>query len=504
MDQVATGSGEGTLGSPGAGAGVGAGRRAAGWAATPAIQWGILAAIILGAAALRFYRLSELTFFLGDQARDIARVQRMIERLMPAVLGSGASVGTYSRGPAYYYLILIPVWVSGGHPVSPAVLGAVVDLGTIVLLFVVGRMLFSAWVGLAAAALWSCAPLTVLFARWAWNPNLLPFFVLLIVLALGKIARGDTRYLLLAVPSWCVAWQLHEQSLLMLPFFAGFALWARPRIERKYWLGALALGLVTLAPFVLYEVLHGFRNTRGMLSFAVHGGAGLRTGGVLGELAVHLGTTVRMLGRLIPGEGFVHVVLEVAAVAGVLWLLANLGARRYRRESVGLLALWLTVPLMYAFWPGSLFAHYLAILFPMVFLLIGLCLDMLWRVSPRAGILAAVALALFVVGSAGRTLVAMRDAPIGPGTLGATRVAVRHVIAAAEGQPFAFRLVSKFDGSEAFEAPYTYLFHWYRVEPTAGTDVQRFTVYDPESVAGGAGKPGVVLNGIKIVREPAP
>jgi hypothetical protein len=29
-------------------------------------------------------------------------------------------------------------------------------------------------------------------------------------------------------------------------------------------------------------------------------------------------------------------------------------------------------------------------------------------------------------------------------------------------------------------------------------------VYDPESVAGEAGKPGVVLNGIKIVREPAP
>ena len=61
-------------------------------------------AVILLAAALRFYRIREYLTFLGDEGRDVLVVKRMLLDGKFTLLGPITSVGSIYMGPVYYYL----------------------------------------------------------------------------------------------------------------------------------------------------------------------------------------------------------------------------------------------------------------------------------------------------------------------------------------------------------------------------------------------------------------
>lgn len=484
------------------------------WIGTPAALWVALGVMVLLAAVLRFYRLADLTFFLGDEARDASIVQSMVEGHGPVLLGPIASVGTYHRGPAYYYLLLLPQWLGGGNPVSGAVAIALIDLGTIVMLFVVGRAFFSTWVGLAASGLWLSQPLVVAFARAAWNPNPLPFFVLLMLYAMFKIARGKSAYLLLLAGAWAISWQLHDETLLLLPVFALFALWFRPRIPLKHYLGAVGVMMAALSPFLLYEVQHGFANTGAMIRFALQsqsGGAPAGVGGMLATMGHRLSQALAVLGNLLmprqapadpnklllPSQDIASYIFLAVAVVGLGWPVFQ--ARGPNRRSAQLFLLYLLTVLLYAFWPGAFDPHYLAIVWPVPFLLIGLTVDALRRLRLAMGAVSMAAVLLVSLSGAYQQLQLMRDASPGPGTYAATRAVVEHIAATARAKPFGFQLFSSFQALDVFDAPYKYLFEWLNYKPSNSPHADIFIVYDPQAIRDGPALPGVVIDGIKVV-----
>ena len=83
------------------------------------------------------------------------------------------------------------LWAWHLNPVGPAIMVALFGIATVFLVFKVGKEFVSPWVGLIAASLYAVSPLVISYSRSSWNPNLVPFFSLLLLYYLWKVI--DTK-----------------------------------------------------------------------------------------------------------------------------------------------------------------------------------------------------------------------------------------------------------------------------------------------------------------------
>src|SRR3990167_6240800 len=150
---------------------------------TPSFQIIALAAVLLVATFLRLYRITQRTEFLGDQERTGIHVyQAWSSRKLPLV-GPTVLSGQH-LGPAFYYIIAPSFILTGFNPVMPAVFTAFLGIGAVGLLWWLGRQLFGWQIATMVAALWAVSQQIASSDRVLWEPNLLPFFILLYLMAL--------------------------------------------------------------------------------------------------------------------------------------------------------------------------------------------------------------------------------------------------------------------------------------------------------------------------------
>ena len=136
--------------------------------------------ILLLAAFLRLYRISDYMTFLGDEGRDVLIAKGILEGDF-TLLGPRSSAGDFFMGPAYYYMITPFLWLSQLDPVGPAIMVALFSVATVYLIYLVGKKFFDTDAGLFAAGLYAVSPLVINYSHSSWNPNVLPFFALLLV-----------------------------------------------------------------------------------------------------------------------------------------------------------------------------------------------------------------------------------------------------------------------------------------------------------------------------------
>lgn len=149
----------------------------------------ILSAIIILGIFLRGYRFNDLQRFNQDQARDAVVVEEMAKSHDFLIMGPYASGTEFHLGPGYYYLEYLSLVVFGNAPDSMAYPTLLFSILVIPLLYVFLRKIFSENVSLAFTALYAVSFHAVKYARFAWNPNPLPFFVLAFLLLLAKMTE---------------------------------------------------------------------------------------------------------------------------------------------------------------------------------------------------------------------------------------------------------------------------------------------------------------------------
>ncbi len=322
--------------------------------------------IILGVAAyLRLYNIAGYMTFLGDEGRDAIIVLRMIRDGKFTLLGPTASVGGFFLGPIYYYFMLPFLWAWQLNPVGPAIMVALFGIATVALVFVVGNELFDPWVGLFAAGLYAVSPLVIAYSRSSWNPNLVPFFSLLLIHLLYK------RKWVWAGVVLGIGLQLHY---LFLFLFAVTGIWVRD--IRKLFL--VLLGFVAgYSPFLAFEIRHGFPNTQSIIRFVLSGSdTGVRANYWAIVDDVLFRSFGRLLYRLPDGSLFGSLpkwqlwAWFFGTRATVVLSLAYL----MRKKSWLLLAWGVTVVLLFGFYNKGIYDYYFGIFFPLPFLAAGVLL----------------------------------------------------------------------------------------------------------------------------------
>ncbi|MFZ6035204.1 MAG: ArnT family glycosyltransferase [Patescibacteria group bacterium] len=221
--------------------------------------------LFLLALFLRTCRLPEFIAYHQDQVRDLYFIKEHFDATSFIWLGPKASVGNFYLAPLWYYLMGVS-YLFSHSPTAPALMVAVLNSAATIVLYFFIRRFFDNRTAVISSLLYAVSPFSIEYSRFAWNPNPIPFFVILAVYALFIYIYDQNKgnYIYLAVAASNLAFQSHYQGFLLVAAVFVFPLLKR---DWKRFAWSIVFFVVLLAPFLLYEFVNGYPNISQILSF---------------------------------------------------------------------------------------------------------------------------------------------------------------------------------------------------------------------------------------------
>lgn len=229
------------------------------------LPWLLAVSLAVLAAIPRLYGLRYMEF-KADEAAVAGGVRRMVENGHFVQVGIGTSVGV-SNAPLFDYLMAIPFAISSDPRVAVIAI-ALANVGAVLVTFALGRRLWGTFAGVTAGLLFAVAPWAVAFSRKLWEQDLEPCFAAVCLYALIRAREGSAWWAAGAVACWLWMAQVHPSAVLLGPVFlvAGPAFWRVAR--RPPMLVGILVGVAPLAPFVDYDLAHGWPDLHALAAAA--------------------------------------------------------------------------------------------------------------------------------------------------------------------------------------------------------------------------------------------
>lgn len=219
--------------------------------------------------SLRYWKLTKIAPFVDDQARDAITVMEHLDQHKPFVLGPKASVGNFSVQPFYYYFISIPILLFHGNPDAISLSIIIIESFTPVLLYLFIKRYWNEQSGQITGFLYAVSPFIIIFSSFAWSPNLIPFFsVLMLFSSFEYLIRGKKWMIVLSFVSAVLAFQMHYQATILFLYLIFVFLYALI-VQKKSllpWLVAGMVGVLTLIP-LLFDLNLTLQNMHNLIQF---------------------------------------------------------------------------------------------------------------------------------------------------------------------------------------------------------------------------------------------
>lgn len=353
--------------------------------------------ILVFAAILRLYRISDYLTFLGDEGRDVLRVYEILHGKL-TLLGPTSSVGGFFLGPIYYYFMSPFLWIFNYNPVGAAVMVALFGVATVFLIYKFCKDLFNHKVGFIAAFLYAISPLVIAYSRSSWNPNPLPFFSLLSLYTIYKaVEKKSLKYALATGFLLGIAMQLHYLAIFLgvviFSYVFVFEILTKSKFKEKAFSLVkkyifIILGfLIGWSPFLAFEFRHGFLNFNKIFDFVIHSG---NTGTNPNFFLTLYDVFFRLFARLIVSFPPPEQLFKFDSIILILWTVLTLflaisstiylALKTYSSfksnnedfKKYLLLFLWLIVGIiLFGFYKKPIYDYYFSFMFPLPFILVG-------------------------------------------------------------------------------------------------------------------------------------
>jgi 4-amino-4-deoxy-L-arabinose transferase-like glycosyltransferase len=207
-------------------------------------EWGLLAAITLGAAALRLWHLGAVS---PDPFYDAA-VRSMGLSFHNFFFGAFEPGGSVSidKPPVDLWMQVASVKLLGFSSTSLKLPEALAGTASVPLLFLVVRRIWNQAAGFAAAVSMAVLPVEVITSRSdTMDAVMMTLIVLALLLAVRAAETGRTRWLLAAAAALGVAFDVKLlETVVALPALGVFALLGMPGTPRRRLLQVAAAGAV--------------------------------------------------------------------------------------------------------------------------------------------------------------------------------------------------------------------------------------------------------------------
>lgn len=342
----------------------------------------LIASIILIALFLRLYKIEATLNFHHDEGRDVLIMKRMIDERRPILLGPQTSMGGMYLGAFYYYIVAPALLLANFNPVGPAIFIAFTGVLTVWLLYIYTKEWFGKKAALISSLLFAIMPLTVLFTRNSWNPNLAPLVALLAYYFVDKIITSKSSA---KTPLYYFLTGIFMGTLLQLHYVAGlFIIWTTIifTIHNRKDLAVLLKNavititglIIAMSPFILFELRHNFINTLGVLEFInKSGNENFRLIAPLTFYTEKIFVTLsRFLGGLFGRDAVNAVDLLTPWITKLSTFTILISVFFFKKSTKlrGYLLYSLLVGSLLAtsFYQSNVYAHYLGFLFPIVYI----------------------------------------------------------------------------------------------------------------------------------------
>ncbi|HTK10743.1 MAG TPA: glycosyltransferase family 39 protein [Ktedonobacteraceae bacterium] len=220
--------------------------------------------IVLLAGFLRLYRIDSSTLDV-DQTMIYRMARDAITHGHLVATSNASSIGN-TNPPGAVYLMMLPAAFTA-DPLWGTILLAVLSTLSVLLAYLFTRRYYGLLAGCTAALLYAVSQRSVAYARYIWQPNLMPFFVMLFIWLLfrGVIERKRGWF----APALLLAgfiFQLHTTAVLLIaPLFVAILLAPGTIRKRDIVLGILGL-LLVYAPYIAWEFSVHFQDIRELFS----------------------------------------------------------------------------------------------------------------------------------------------------------------------------------------------------------------------------------------------
>ncbi len=228
-------------------------------------KWGIVF-ILLIASFLRFYNLNKWLVWGMDQEYEAYIVKNIVSlRHFPLIGVNVSDTGVY-LGPFFIYFATLPFMIFQGNPVGWAITASLMGIVVCLLIYKIGKAMFSETAGYFGAFLYAVSFLTTFYDRQFWNPSLVPFFSLFIGYLLYTILQGQTHKLLILSLAFGLAIQTHLSILVFLPLII-YVLWLkRHEFSKRVIIFSIIIFILLQSPLILFELRHGFLNSKATIN----------------------------------------------------------------------------------------------------------------------------------------------------------------------------------------------------------------------------------------------
>ena len=222
--------------------------------------------LVLVAGFLRFYQLNT-TEFDQDQAILFRMAHDAISHGLLPVTSNTASIGISNPG-GVIYLFILPALLNPS-PLGGAILVAISTILAILLTYFFTRRYYGRLAATVAALLYATAYKPLVYARFIWQPNLMPPFVVLFLFALffGVVERRK-GWLFPALLLLGILYQMHAITVLLaIPLAVAILLAPHTFRWRDIIFAVIALAILFF-PYLLWEVYTHFDDLRTVFTLA--------------------------------------------------------------------------------------------------------------------------------------------------------------------------------------------------------------------------------------------
>jgi hypothetical protein len=234
-----------------------------------------LAGVVLLAAALRLANLPARGGWDADQGTEMLALRSALQNHQLLTFGPLASIGTFHHGGLSRDLWLPAAWLGNGDPTFILVQTAILGVLVVVLVWWISRTIGGSVAGFVAGLLAAVSASLIGYSTFLWNPTLIePGAAVAYAAAWQAWRTGQGRWWLVAAAGGAVAFQSHvTAAVVFVPLVAVFGACVRraPAGERRrvlaWGLAGIGLVILTFVPLFVYELGHGFAETRGMLGY---------------------------------------------------------------------------------------------------------------------------------------------------------------------------------------------------------------------------------------------
>ncbi len=426
-----------------------------------------LSLIIITGAFLRFPGVITNSFaFTYDVGRDMLNLWNIAYVHKIPLIGQTTGLEGIFYGPWWYYMLTPFFVIFRGDPQGIAFIMALVGILTIIIGFIFGKSIGGLFFGILFASLISVSPILISLSAQIWNPNVIPLFVVLVLLVLYKIYSQSKKskskhYFLLGL---LLAFNIDLEIVFGLLLFFGIMLSvvniARKKLSFKSILSFILGLLVIFSPRIFFEFRHQFLMTKSFISFLSGGNSIDLSKFLAGILSNKFNIFFNEFNSTLASEN------KLLGMILILFILITLMSL-YKKSEIIIqnfiktsLIVILTFLVGTAFFSHDIWPHYLVGLPIFYILMFSLCLYLLYKKLSNCLAPVVMALIIFFINLNPLTAIGDLGKPIWEGNAAVYRnqlAAVDYVYKNANGKKFKYVVYTP----AIHDYSYRYLFTWY-------------------------------------------